>query len=1038
MHKNWWLTLLCSLLLVFGIPLLFLDSIWNDGEKRPLAEDGVLDLRDWNFSNLIELNGEWEFYRGKLLAPEDFAASADGASPMPDAIVQVPGKWNSYNGENGHNTALGVGTYRLKVRLSGEQTILGLQTGIIRSANRIYWNNLELGSSGIPALEKKDGKSENTPYTAFAAVSDGEEYANILVQVSNYSYSSGGMISSIRLGSDAVVLKQSRRNLMADTLSSFVFAIIAVYCLAVYRIYRRDLGSLYLGCFCVAGLFYILTHGERLIYVPFPGLPYEYLLKIQMISSTLVYFFLLLYIDAFFPRAVKPLFKRIGSAFAWLLIMLAIVLDGAQFSKLEPIILLFGASSLGYVLYLHLMGSRRWSNRSLLMVTGGLSLLAVIAVNFLKITGFLTNDWVMIYEIILFILTQISILSLRHADSVREVENLSTRLLSLDGMKDEFMVSTSRELRTPLYAIINIADSLLNGTAGRLSDKQAEHISLVASSGRRLSLIIDGVLDFTAIRSGSITLHPRPLSLPDAVRSVWQMVSLAQAGDKVEFIEKWPDPMPRIVMDEARLYQILSTLLGNALRFTPHGSITVSARSTGQRVTLTIEDTGIGIEQKLLDNLFSAFDANNILHGKLSTVTGFSLSVAKELIQLSDGQIWADSKLGEGSRFHISLPAAAQDSEKPVPAYAAVENGLLEAAAATEPLWESFASQDSTRKTEVPFTVLIVGSDPITQKVLQSLLAVDRYKVITADSGKEALELLMDVPSVDLAIIDWVTPGMSGLELCSRIRARYLLSELPVLMLTARSGPEDILAGFRVGVNDFVSKPVNAGELRARARTLVELHRSVQTYVRTEMAFLQAQIKPHFLYNVLNTIIALCPIDPDKTLDLLYNLSRYLRGSFEFHNQDQFIPLYKELELVESYVDLEKARFDERLRYQVHIDCSGQALIPPLSIQPIVENAIRHGIMQRPEGGIVNLRVTREDGRMLVSVSDNGVGMSRDQAEGLLNGAREDAGVGLLNIHRRLLSITGTGGLKIESIQHHGTTISFELPYRTHTQTSIK
>jgi two-component system sensor histidine kinase ChiS len=270
--------------------------------------------------------------------------------------------------------------------------------------------------------------------------------------------------------------------------------------------------------------------------------------------------------------------------------------------------------------------------------------------------------------------------------------------------------------------------------------------------------------------------------------------------------------------------------------------------------------------------------------------------------------------------------------------------------------------------------------------------------VLAAHHGAQALDIMSRNPQIDLVITDWMMPGLSGLELCQVIRERYMLSELPVLMLTARSRPEEIVAGFRAGINDFLTKPVDAGELRARVRTLLELRKSVQTLISTEMAFLQAQIKPHFLYNALNTIIAICRLDSNKTMQLLLELSRYLRSSFDFQNRDQLVPLHKELELVQAY----------------------------LCIQPIVENAVRHGIMQRSEGGKVQITIQSQETGIKVIVADNGVGIPAEQLAAVLsdNGS---SGVGLKNIHKRLLMLYGRG-LKIESEWKQGTTVSFEVP----------
>ncbi|MNI19530.1 Sensor histidine kinase YpdA [compost metagenome] len=322
---------------------------------------------------------------------------------------------------------------------------------------------------------------------------------------------------------------------------------------------------------------------------------------------------------------------------------------------------------------------------------------------------------------------------------------------------------------------------------------------------------------------------------------------------------------------------------------------------------------------------------------------------------------------------------------------------------------------------------MIVDDDPVNLQVLINLLSMENYKVVAVHQAEDAIEALTNHAQIDLVITDWMMPGMSGLELCRKLRKQYSLSDLPVLMLTSRSRPEDIQIGFQSGVNDFLSKPVHAGELRARVRTLIELRNSVQAAIRTEMAFLQAQIKPHFLFNALNTMIALLPIDPDKTTQLLNQLSRYLRGSFDFHNRDHLAPLHRELDLVNAYLYLEQARFEERLNIEIEVDADLGTLIPPLSIQPIVENAVRHGIMKKEEGGTIRLEIKETKTILSIVVSDNGVGMTAGQLGEILSDDVASGSVGLKNIHKRLLTLFGIG-LQIESKLEVGTEVSFEVP----------
>ncbi len=199
-----------------------------------------------------------------------------------------------------------------------------------------------------------------------------------------------------------------------------------------------------------------------------------------------------------------------------------------------------------------------------------------------------------------------------------------------------------------------------------------------------------------------------------------------------------------------------------------------------------------------------------------------------------------------------------------------------------------------------------------------------------------------------------------------------------------------------------------------------------------ESAFLRSQINPHFLYNALNTIIYYCHTDSNKAGELLMSFSSYLRGSFDFDKLESLITLENEMKLVNSYVDLEKARFGDSLKVIVDIEPElFKIKIPALSIQPLVENSIRHGIMKREEGGSTRIHVYRKEDNVIIEVSDDGVGMSPDMINRILSDENINIntsrrGVGLQNIKKRVEDCFESR-LYIESEEDRGTTVYLKL-----------
>lgn len=195
-----------------------------------------------------------------------------------------------------------------------------------------------------------------------------------------------------------------------------------------------------------------------------------------------------------------------------------------------------------------------------------------------------------------------------------------------------------------------------------------------------------------------------------------------------------------------------------------------------------------------------------------------------------------------------------------------------------------------------------------------------------------------------------------------------------------------------------------------------------------ESGFLQAQIKPHFLYNALNIIAVICRVEPEKARDLILDLSNYMRHSFDYKGLEKYTTFEEELSFIQAYVRIEQARFKGSLNMIYDIEDAGGLRLPPLLLQPLVENAIRHGIRKSKSGRTVILKVRREGQQYMIEVEDDGVGMSPDQLDAILQKSETD-GVGLSNIQKRLKMLYGTE-LMVESHPSQGTKVTMFLPVR--------
>lgn len=209
--------------------------------------------------------------------------------------------------------------------------------------------------------------------------------------------------------------------------------------------------------------------------------------------------------------------------------------------------------------------------------------------------------------------------------------------------------------------------------------------------------------------------------------------------------------------------------------------------------------------------------------------------------------------------------------------------------------------------------------------------------------------------------------------------------------------------------------------------SLIEAARLKDKIMATEMSFLQAQIKPHFLYNALSAIANVSEKDGKKASKLIMDLALYLRKSLEFNLLNKVASLDKELEFVDTYFNIEQARFGEKIHLRKEIEVQLNFQIPVLILQPLVENAVRHGISKKRDGGIIIVRIKRIEEGVCFEIEDDGVGIEAHKLEILLSEDRKNEGVGLINIHHRLLRLFGRG-LEIKSKPGIGTWVRLEIP----------
>ncbi|HEX3048838.1 MAG TPA: ATP-binding protein [Bacillota bacterium] len=1009
------LLLLLTGLVVSGVILIGIFSTSKQNNQRIFPVNGRLDLQSWNLHRDIplSLNGEWDFFWKKFITYQEIVNS----NRTPDLKVKVPEVWNKYKFKGKSLPGFGYATYRLKVAGVSPGRTLALRVPNFSTAYRLYINQRLISANGKVSMDREHFLPEYRPKVVEFTPDDTS--FELIVHVANFTYARGGFWYAIVLGTPKQI-----RNLdqTIEDKDLFLFGgllVLVLYYLSIFLLRRGDKSSLYFTLMCLMFGSRTVIYGNFLIYKLFPPISFRAIVVIGYITVCWFAVFCVYLIKELFPREISGKFLYAITIFAVIMTPLFLLTPISFFTSLVYILQTVAMLTGIYATICAGVAFVRGRKDSLLVLTGAL----ITTVGALHDTFYQNSMIISKYgelsSIGLFIMMflQSFILARRFSKAFRDVEALSQKLLKLDKMKDEFMANTSHELRTPLSGILGITEALLRGSEGELNNGQKQNLWMISASSRRLANLVNDILDYSKLKHGDIRLNLKPIPLYGLIQTVVNIFQQLRRSTECTIISDLPAQLPPALADENRVVQILYNLIGNAVKFTNAGHVKVSARVVGDKLEVCVSDTGVGIAPDKLEDIFKSFEQVDTSLTRKHGGTGLGLSITKQLVELQGGKIWVTSIPGSGSQFYFTLPIAPElpAGQEPVIDLPELDISIHE----EQPL--------PMKQTGSGLHILLVDDDPVNRQSAAAILKFGGYTVVTVNHGKAALEEIQRFHDYSLLILDVMMPEMSGYEVCRRLREHKSLFDLPVLMLTAKTATEDILMGLEAGANDYLPKPFEPDELLARVRTLVSLKISVDKSITAELNALQAQIKPHFLLNTLNTVIYFCRTNPSKAVELLTELGSYLRSCFHFKGADEWVSLEKELEIVKSYLAIAHARYNEIITIVYDIEENLDCRIPSFTLQPLVENALKHGILPKNLGGTIEISARKEKGLLILSVCDDGLGMTENKINDILNPSQKQGGVGINNVNRRLKSIYGRS-LEIKSHPGAGTTITLKIP----------
>jgi signal transduction histidine kinase len=675
----------------------------------------------------------------------------------------------------------------------------------------------------------------------------------------------------------------------------------------------------------------------------------------------------------------------------------------------------------------------------------------------------------------------------------KRLEEANNQLQALDKFKSEFFANITHELKTPLTMLLAPLELLIDGELGHISEAQRGTFQAMQRSGIKLLRLIGDLLDLSKLEESKLRLRVEEHDMVTYVRNLVAQVEPLAQRKNITLAFDADVARTAVHCDIERVERVFINLLSNATKFTPSGGkVMVRVRDEDDAVRVEVEDSGVGFPPEMSEQIFHRFFQADMAGTRKFGGTGIGLALAKELVELHGGEIWAKSVANQGATFFVRLmkgrehlKADVLDRRGPrVERYdgqRASDRGLAEWQVNALDRFRLIDIDEATEQRLVArdddeerrhYTALVVEDTPDVTRMIRLALHHD-FRILAATDGLRGLELALK-HSPTIIITDLMMPEIDGFELTRRLRADAKTKHIPIVMLTARGDVQDRIAGLETGVNAYLAKPFSTKELVTTVRSLLNtqelatellLSQKMDSLETIAAGLAHEILNPlNYLKNALETVKG----DSARLLDIVKRnettggasteadaLAKRSKRMFEVadtgvrriistvdlmvrysrEGYSRATQAYDVFEAIRDVIAVVQPTAPPGVTITTDLQGNGFIDCVPEEFNQVLTNLIQNAVESLPNDGSGAVAVTarNEDGALVISVKDNGSGIAPENQHKIFNAfyTTKDVGRGMglgLTITHRVVTSLG-GSINVKSRPGTGSEFIVRVPW---------